>query len=124
MGCILKRFALIMVLMTITSLSLIMIKPAFAQSLPTPSIPDYTLKYVNSSYSINTTDPYTGTAVTNKYINNTIEIAIKNQPFNPQVNSSVTLHDNLYYNISVKGHFSDEWTYPLSTGFLAFFITF
>lgn len=85
MGSISKSFALILILIVvIASLSLIMIKPASAQTVPKPSVPEFTAKYVDRSYTVpasTTIDPYTGQNVTNPsyYVENrTLEIAIKN----------------------------------------------
>jgi hypothetical protein len=47
--------------------SLIMVSSAFAQSITKPSVPEFTLVLVDSSYDVPTTysiDPYTGENVT------------------------------------------------------------
>jgi hypothetical protein len=90
-----------------------MAKPAFAQSIPTPSVPEFSVTYVPSTYYVVSTDPYTGANVTDTYLNNTIEVVIKNQPFSPLEHANGTTL-SLYYNVEEKGHFSDQWTvYPL-----------
>lgn len=64
-----------------------MVKPAHAQSIPTPSVPEFTVKFVNASYEVPTsysTDPYTGQNVTHSSYfveNSSIELTITNQPF-------------------------------------------
>ncbi len=77
-------------------------------SIPKPSVPEFTVKFVNASYSVTTTNPYTGLEETELINNNTIEITINNQPFD---------HSDfqIYYNIRVKPHFEGDWieVYPL-----------
>ncbi|MGD0450116.1 MAG: hypothetical protein ABSA79_03545 [Candidatus Bathyarchaeia archaeon] len=125
MGSISKSFALVLILIVaISSLTLLTAKPASAQTatptpspvpIPTPSLPQFNLRYVNSSYRITTTDPYTGTNIVNIYLNDTIEVIVTNQPFN-QANAN---GNALYYQVAEKGHFSDEWSqstiYPASS---------
>lgn len=85
-----------------------MIKPAGAQSTPTPSIPEVTVTFVNSSYNVTTSNAYTGVNETEQISNNSIEVKIKNQPFDCSNNQ-------IYYNVRAKPHFADNWTevYPL-----------
>jgi hypothetical protein len=90
--------------------------------IPTPSVPEFTVKYVNSSYEVPTsysTDPYTGQNVTHPsyYVDNeSIVVTIKNQPF---VSFMDTVNGepwniSLFYNIEMKGHYAENWTdqYP------------
>jgi len=91
-------------------------------SIPKPSVPEFTLKYVNHSYyeqPTYTIDPYTGEQVIENeggYIqNDSIEIIIRNQPFTSyrDANGNTII---LFYNIRYKGHYGDQWrTYPLSS---------
>jgi hypothetical protein len=114
-----KSYAVFVILiMTISSLSLLMVKPASAQSIPTPSAPEFTVSFVDRSYTVpitttQTTDPFTGQQVTHtsggQYVKNeTVDIKIKN----PQL-TSITLSNGsvaqLYYSVRTKGHFSDRW---------------
>ncbi len=105
-----KSFAVLFILiMAISSLSVIMIEPAFAQSIPKPSVPQFSIQVVDHSYDIpttNTTDPYSGKQIINPgyHVNDVIvEGKIKNQPFTPYGNI------DFYYNISYRGHFAGEW---------------
>jgi hypothetical protein len=90
-------------------------------STPKPSVPDFTVKLVNNWYDVPTTystDPYTGETVTHlgyRVDNITVELSIKNQPFDYSANG-LTYH--LYYNIRTKPHFVEDWTelYPLADG--------
>jgi len=76
--------------------------------IPKPSVPQFTVKFVNASYSITTTDPYTGVSETQQISNNSIQVTINNQPFDHSNNQ-------IYYNIRIKPHFADNWTdvYPV-----------
>jgi hypothetical protein len=78
--------------------------PASAEaSISKPSVPEFTVKFVNASYSVTTTNPYTGLSETKLTSNNSIEITIKNQRFDYSNNQ-------IYYNIRTKPHFADNWT--------------
>jgi hypothetical protein len=105
-----KSFALVLILL-LTASSLIMVKPSFA-SITKPSVPEFNIKFVDASYNVTTTDPYTGINVTQQFDNNTIEVMIKNQPFAYSING-LTYH--LYYNVRTKPHFVGNWTelYPI-----------
>jgi hypothetical protein len=116
MSGISKSFLLLLIVLLAVS-SLIMAKPAFAQTptptpipIPTPSIPEFTVNFVNASYSVTTTNSYTGVNETPQISNNSIEITIKNQPFNYN-----SLTYQIYFNVRTKPHFADNWTeiYPL-----------
>ena len=98
-----------------------MIKPANAQSIPKPSVPTFTVKYVDNSYDVppvttTTTDPYTGenqtvTIQDGYHVDNrTMIFNIKNQPFTSYNDSSGNYID-FYYNFRYKGHFGTEWSY-------------
>ena len=124
MGNIGKVLSLLLVAILAVS-SLILVESAFAQSIPKPSVPEFTVKQVDRSHfvpikSITTTDPFTGKQVTTisggNYVSNiTIDVIIKNQQFSP-----VTLESGkivqLYYSVRSKGHFAD-WTPVASTGY-------
>jgi len=119
MGKIGKSLALILIVILAVSI-LIMAKPAFVQSIPTPSAPTFTVQYVvytsyvAPTYTIN---PYTGkneTQSSGGQVNNeTMEFTIKNQPFTPYTDSNGN-YIALYYNFEYKGHFGNEWTPSLS----------
>jgi hypothetical protein len=110
-----RRIALVLILI-LTASSLIVVKPAHS-SITKPSVPEFTVKLVDSSYDVSTTysiDPYTGENVTHTGYHvesRTIELSIKNQPFTPY---SITENENNWtinflYNIRIKGHFSEDW---------------
>jgi hypothetical protein len=106
-----KVFALLLILI-LTLSSSIMVKTSFA-SITKPSVPQFTVKIVDSSYDVPTTysiDPYTGANVTNpshRVENKTIELTIKNQPFVPYNESGWLI--SFYFNIRVKGHYAENW---------------
>ena len=93
--------------------------------IPKPSIPEFTLVLVDSSYDVPTTysiDPYTGENVTHPGYhveNKRVGIKIKNQPFTSYYDDSLGQNINFYYNIRVKGSFSEDWTelYRASDGY-------
>jgi hypothetical protein len=78
-----------------------MVEFASAQSIPKPSVPEFTLHLVGPSFTRNTTysvDSNIGQIVadigyTNKY--SYVILILKNQPFNPSYGS-------LYYNVQIK----------------------
>jgi hypothetical protein len=90
MGSIGKSFVFVLILiMAISSLSLIMIKPADAQTSK-PSVPEFSLKLIDFSGA------------------KAIELSIKNQPFESYQDNGQTI--SLYYNVHFKLHNSDSWT--------------
>jgi hypothetical protein len=96
MGRIGKTFALILTLIIAMScLTLLIVKPVSAQSIPIPSLPQFTVSFVNAS--------------------STIEISIESQPFAYSNNGSLYQE---YFNIRVKQHFAENWTevYPIVIG--------
>ena len=89
--------------------SLVMVGCAFAQSVPKPSVPEFTVELVEHSYDVPPVygiDQFTGENVTIQegahYQWNTLNFTIRNQ----QVPSDY----NLYYNIRYKGQYTDDWT--------------
>lgn len=111
--------------------SLLIIKPSDAQTIPKPSLPEFSVQIVAYPYDVPTThsiDPYTGQDITHQGYhveNKSIEVKIKNQPFTPfwiQENpQAANWTVNSYYNIRIRGHFSQtqEWLelYRASDGF-------
>ena len=87
MGSLSKSFASILILiMAISSLSLINVKPAYAQTMPKPSVPTFTVTLINASYSVPPTyytDPQTGAKITKPgyFVNEeNLTFTIQNQP--------------------------------------------
>jgi hypothetical protein len=99
---------LLIISFAISGLSL-SIKPTTAQSIPKPSVPEFTVTLADHSYDVpptttTTTDPYTGKQITTTQSgyhveNKTVEATIKNP-------SGAT-----YYNFRWKGHYENQWRY-------------
>jgi hypothetical protein len=56
-------------LIVMSSLTILMVKPANAQTIPKPSVPEFTAKFVDHSYIVSastTVDPYTGKEITHQ----------------------------------------------------------
>ncbi len=92
-------------------------QPAGAQAIAKPYVPHFTLRYVNNSYDVPPvygTDPYTGkTVVTQEgyHIQNaTVEVIIRNQPYNPVANEGGS-PTYLCYMIATKGYYENWLTY-------------
>lgn len=118
MGKISKTFAVLLTLLIATScLTLLTTIPANAQTIPKPSVPEFTLRLIDSSYDISPTStvhPYTGetTTIDGKHIESrTIEIRIKNEPFTPFEIQQGTANWSVgyFYQIRWKGNFETDW---------------
>jgi len=85
-------------------------------SISKPSVPEFTLKYVDNSYDVPATysvDPYTGKNITHaghRVENKSIEITVKNQPFT-MYKLDNGQYANLFYNVSYRGHYGGGWEY-------------
>ncbi len=107
MGSTSKGFSLLFVVILAVS-SLIIVESATAQSIPKPSVPEFTLKYVDHSYDVpptttTTIDPYTGkqTQATQpgyRVENKTLDVIIKNQNFTAYEDTNAQRNYALYYN--------------------------
>jgi hypothetical protein len=118
MGKISKKSALFLTLTIVLScLTILTVKPADAQSIPKPTVPEFTLKYIDRSFVepvaySTATDPFTGKQVTTSsggsYIEKkTVDVTIKNQNY-PNTDSG-----QLYYTVQTKGHFANWTTDPV-----------
>jgi hypothetical protein len=93
-----------------------MVESAFAQSIPKPSVPEFTVRFIDASYYTLTTysiDPYTGQNVTHPsyYVaNKTIIVSIKNQLFVSIYDPSGGWNTSLFYDTRIKGHYVENWT--------------
>jgi hypothetical protein len=121
MGRIGKTLALILTLIIAMScLTLLTINPTNAQTIPKPSVPEFSLQLIGPAYVVPTTyhlDQNTGQIVadigyTNEY--SAVVITTKNQPYD-------TTYGSLFYNIRLKNHeWNDTWLYPLDNLFRMF----
>ena len=111
-----KRFTILLIIILIPS----SLTAVVAVQASTSSVPEFTLKLVDNSYDVpssttTTTDPYTGEQAVTTHPgyhveNRTVEVTIKNQHF-PSYSIDNQHTTNLFYNVSYKGHYEDEWTY-------------
>ena len=91
---------------------------ASAQLIPKPSVPEFTVEYVDRSYYVPPTygiDPYSGQTVQTgggfTVNNKTIDLTIKNQHFTPYVIEDGGVLHSIYqsFQIRYKGHFGKDW---------------
>ena len=116
MGKFSKNLSLFLTLIIAMScLTLGMLKPVNAQTIPTPSVPEFTLKYVDKSHDVPPTyskDQFTGNTVVTQagyhIENKSIELTITNQKSAPYKDANGNTV-NFYYDIRWKGHFGDYW---------------
>jgi len=95
----------ITVIFILVASTLTMVESVNAQSVPKPSVPEFTIEMIGPSFDIPPTYSFnsnTGLFDANdgyhiKY--STVKIVIKNQPFSNQTN-----FDFLYYNVRIKPH--------------------
>lgn len=88
-----------------------------ATDIPKPSIPQFTVSLVDTSYDVPQTasvNPYTGqtTTIDGQHVDaRAIEIRIKNEPFTQfeVQNGTSTWTVGYYYQIRWKGHFENDW---------------
>jgi hypothetical protein len=114
MKAIRKVFSIIVVLALVAS-SVLAVEPVKAYTLK-PSVPEeFHITFSAHPYDVEpkyTTDPYTGekrvTEGGRHMENKTIEVSIKNQHFTPYTDENGN-SIGLYYNISYKGRYEDEW---------------
>ncbi|MGD6851400.1 MAG: hypothetical protein ACQCN6_04985 [Candidatus Bathyarchaeia archaeon] len=117
MGKTSKTFALLLTITIVMAcLTTLTVKPANAQSIPKPSVPEFTIKYNDYSYNVPPVygiDPDTDENVTKvegyHVDNRTVEFTIINQPFTPFIDPSNGRTINLFYNIKYKLSSGGEW---------------
>ncbi|MCL2134755.1 MAG: hypothetical protein FWH37_04270 [Candidatus Bathyarchaeota archaeon] len=109
-----KSLILILVILSLSSLIVISVKSIEVCAASKPSVPQFTVKFIDKSYDVpptQTIDPYTGETITHPgyHVNNCwIEVTIKNQPFTPHTNSDGHVC-NVHYSVQIKGHFEENW---------------
>jgi hypothetical protein len=116
-GSFSKSIALFLVLiLAVSSLNLFTVELARAQTIPKPSVPEFTLKYMHSYYLKTITNSTTGTNHTQQYDNNTIVVTIKNQAYAFSNNGTTY---QIFYDIRIKNHSAKQWQwtelYPIGT---------
>jgi hypothetical protein len=104
MGITSRSLVLSLILrVALSNLAMLTVKPANAQSIPIPAVPQFTVRFVNASS-------------THNYL---IEISIESQPF--AYSNNGTLYQE-YFNVRVKQHSAQNWTetYPIINGTRSF----
>lgn len=101
----------IALILTLALPSLIMLRSAYAQTIPKPTVPEFTVEIADRSYDVpqtttSYTDPYTGKTTTQiqpgyHVANRTIEVKINNQPLTPFTDQSGN-NINLLYNVRYR----------------------
>ncbi len=111
-----KSLTVLLVAIFVVS-SLLIINPTNAQTIPKPSVPEFNLTLIDSSYDIPpslTVNPYNGQVITEagRHVESrTIQLSVKNQPFTPfaikeQIGDRTVY---LHYEIRWKGHYEKDW---------------
>jgi|GEM_PF-1073664 hypothetical protein len=107
-----KKTVGIALILILTASSALWIESTNAQSLPTPSVPEFTVKQVDRSYGVKpspVTNPFTGEIITQPDYSVdklTIEVTIKNQPFTPPISVDWNT-TGLHYNVQAKCSYED-----------------
>jgi hypothetical protein len=103
-----KTSALILILfITLSSITVLALKPANAQTTPPPSEPQFTAQFVNASYGVPTTNPYTGQNQTQQVSNSSIQITITNQNNYSLLNSAGNYQ--IFYGLRLSPHSENDW---------------
>jgi hypothetical protein len=104
-----KSFSVLLVVLLVSSLAIVCLSGAQAQTISKPSVPQFTMSFEGPSFLRNTTyqlDPNSGQVVadlgfTNQYTS--IVLTIKNQPFDSS-------NGKLYYGIQIKNqNTGNQW---------------
>ena len=123
-----KRATLLLIIALAVS-SLVMVGSAFAQSIPEPSVPEFTVTPIGPSFDVPpaySLDRDTGEIVIaeNGYHveYSAVVITIRNQPFSPSFSTEGRQISFFYYNVRIKDHHQSDnyWNelYRVDEGFL------
>jgi hypothetical protein len=93
------KYLLLFLVVVLSVYSLLMVKPAYAQSIPTPYKPQFSVTFTSVWYDSTTFAD-----------NRTLIFTIRNQPFTTYKDSNGN-EIGLYYNFRVKEHSGDQWYY-------------
>jgi hypothetical protein len=112
-----NKYAALILIFVFAVSSIRSVEHATAETpIPKPSVPDFTVKFTDSSYVTPTTystDPYTRENITHYGIyvaNKTIELKIRNRDFTAYYDEAISWNISLYYNIRMKVHSEENWT--------------
>ena len=115
------KLAVLLLIAVLAASNLLVVGSVFAESIPEPSVPEFTAQLADHSYDVpptttTTTNPYNNETITKTkpgyHIQNiTIDLTIKNQPYPKIINGNESF---VYFNVRTKPGFGDEWTelYP------------
>ena len=93
MGKVSKSVCLLLVVI-LTAMSLLAAQSTYAQSIPKPSVPEFTVELINNSTTVSG----------NNVEDFSIVVTIKNQPVASE------WADKFCYNVRIKSHSSQNWT--------------
>jgi len=118
-GTKMRKSTTLLLIIVLALSSLVMVGSALAQTIPKPSIPEFTVDFFfDNPYNIPPRydiDPYTGKDVIMEpgyhVQEKIVEVMIKNQPFTSYSDTTGNVI-SLYYSIRIKGSFGDSWWYP------------
>lgn len=111
MGKTSKTFALLLTLIVaISCLTLLTVKSVDAQTNPNASVPEFTVSFNRTFYTVTAPDPVNGENVTQQFQNNTIQVRIDNRPYTSLLNAGKY---HLFYNIRIRNS-ENDWSelYP------------
>ena len=102
-----KALTLLLILALVAS-SLIMLSSVCAQTIPKPSVPEFTLKIVEHSYDV----PPTTESTTDPYTNKTTTFTIAGYHVDYKtIDATINNNGAFYYNFRYKPHYTDRWSY-------------
>lgn len=112
-----KKTASLVFIALLAASSILILGNTSAASIPEPSAPEFSIHYVEHPYEVPPTyqiDQHSGENITIQegyhQQNRSIELVIQNQQFTPYEDSQGNLIE-LFYNVSAKGHYGDQWHY-------------
>jgi hypothetical protein len=105
--------SLLLILLLAISFGSLIVKPTSAQSIPMPSVPEFSFAEVAHPFDVPTIyykDPSTGENITYPGYhseNKTTLLMIRNQPYTHQLSNGTQV--NLYYQVRLKYHYEENW---------------
>lgn len=116
-----RKLAALTLLLLLVGTCIMMANVASAQSITKPSVPNFTVTYVDSSYYMEPVygvDQYSGKTIQTgggyTVQNKSFELKIKNLPFTPYTVKDADGADRqvvISYEIRYKGHYGQDWKY-------------
>ncbi|MGE5556766.1 MAG: hypothetical protein ACM3UY_11005 [Methanocella sp.] len=103
-----SKCSVFLLVFALISSSLIMVQVVGGSASSKPSVPEFTLSYIDHSYDVppkpsSSTDPYTGEMIDTTIPGYHVE--------NKTIDAYITNNGASYYNFRYKGHYEDEWNY-------------